>query len=185
MKITLVAAMCQSNRVIGASGCLPWHIPQDLARFRQLTLHHPVIMGYHTWLDIYARLGKALPKRLNIVLSRQKRRLIAGVHHAQSLEHALTIAQSAQSAQAESHQEKSHQAMIIGGAEIYHAFLPYAEQIYLTQIFGDYEGDAFFPPLAHHEWQENQAVREDGDGFAFTLWERLGTPKALFSPAPH
>jgi len=133
----LVVAMTEKG-VIGREGRLPWHIPEDLQHFRKRTLHRPVIMGRNTWNEIYERLGTALPKRRNIVLTSRA-----------LPEHAEAEAIAAWDAL-----PPLPDAMIIGGARVYELCLPYADRIYMTRIFGDYEGDVFFPKLNPDEWQE-------------------------------
>jgi dihydrofolate reductase len=128
MRIAMIAAMA-NNRVIGKDNQMPWHLPADLKHFKKVTLGKPVIMGRKT----YQSIGKALPGRRNIVISRQSDALTADADWVQSIEQALALVQ--------------HEAevMIIGGAEIYRQVLPLADTLYITDIDLSVEGDAFFP----------------------------------------
>ncbi len=128
MRIAMIAAMA-NNRVIGKDNQMPWHLPADLKHFKKVTLGKPVIMGRKT----YQSIGKALPGRRNIVISRQSGALSTDADWVQSIELALALVQ--------------HEAevMIIGGAEIYRQVLPLADTLYITDIDLTVEGDAFFP----------------------------------------
>ena len=143
-KVVLVVAAAENN-VIGHQGKLPWHIPADLKHFRKLTTGHPVIMGRKTWDEIYARLGKPLKDRTNIVLTRNGFDFPDGVKAASSVDDALAQADG---------KEIGQKVMVIGGAEIYRMFLPLAERIYLTRVFRNPQGDTYFPELSSNEWQE-------------------------------
>ena len=157
-RIFLVAAVSR-NGVIGANGKLPWHLPEDLRHFKKLTLGHPVIMGRRTWDS----LGKALPGRENIVVSRSANRDTPGASVAISVEAAIALCAG------------EPLVFVIGGAEIYAAALPLASGIVLTEIHRDYEGDARFPEWNRADWRETQReARTAGDGmrFDFVLYER-------------
>ena len=145
-KVVLVVAAAENN-VIGYQGKLPWHIPADLKHFRKLTTGHPVIMGRKTWDEIYARLGKPLKDRTNIVLTRNGFDFPDGVKAAASVDDALAQADG---------KEIGQKVMVIGGAEIYRMFLPLAERIYLTRVFRKPQGDTYFPELSSNEWQEQE-----------------------------
>jgi dihydrofolate reductase len=140
--ITAVVAMAK-NGVIGRSGDLPWYLPADLRHFKTITLGHPVIMGRKTWESIYARLGKALPERTNIVLTRDRSFTAAGAVVVGSLDEALAAADEA----------SDREVMVIGGAQVYEAVLPRLDRIYLTRVDADIEGDTFFPEPGK-EWVE-------------------------------
>ena len=135
MKISLVWAMAQ-NRVIGRNNSLPWYLPEDLKYFKRITLGKPVIMGRKT----YESIGRPLPGRRNIVLSRTQS-LIPGVELFSSVKEVI---------EAFSEEE----IFIIGGGQIYETFLSCVETIYLTEVAGDFQGDAFFPELDLKEWEE-------------------------------
>ena len=128
------------NRVIGRAGELPWNLPDEMAHFRKTTLGHPIIMGRRTF-DSHAR--KALPKRQNIVLSRNKF-AVEGVYHAYDLTHAIELAKDT----------GSDECFVIGGSEIYLHALPLASRLYQTVIDTDLAGDTFFPEFVLSEWRE-------------------------------
>lgn len=127
------------NRVIGNGNGLLWHIPDDLKRFKQLTLGHPVIMGRKTFESIVAILGKALPGRTNIVITRDTSWSYPDVVVAHSLEDALEKARTLD----------TEEIFIGGGGQIYEQALPIIDRLYLTLIEDDKEGDSFFPPYEH------------------------------------
>lgn len=130
MTVTLIAAMAK-NRVIGRDSALPWHIPADLRRFRDLTMGHPVVMGRKT----YESIGKPLPGRQTIVVTRQKGYVAPGSAVTHSLEEALAAAGPAE------------ELFICGGGELYAAALPVADRICLTVVGCEVEGDTLFPEL--------------------------------------
>ncbi|MCH8896279.1 MAG: type 3 dihydrofolate reductase [Proteobacteria bacterium] len=142
MKISLILAMGR-NRAIGRDNKLPWHLPADLAHFKTTTMGKPILMGRKTWESI----GKALPGRLNIVLTAQTGYDADGATVVNSIDDAISVCESAD------------ELMVIGGAGVYQAFLPRARKIYLTLIDEDFEGDTFFPQLDEQEWHEE--ARED------------------------
>ena len=130
MTVTIIAAMAE-NRVIGKDGAMPWHLPDDLARFKSITMGHPVIMGRKT----FESLGRPLPGRQNIVLSRREGYAPEGVTVARTLDEALELAGVAR------------EVFICGGGEVYREALPLAGRILLTVIHCVYEGDAVFPEI--------------------------------------
>ena len=134
-RISLVVAVSQNN-IIGREGSVPWHLPEDLTHFRELTTGHSIIMGRRT----YETIGKALKKRKNIVLSRRTEYEAAGCFVAHTLEEALEIAGG------------DDEVFIIGGGEIYRQTLPIAHRVYLTHIHRNFKGDATFPQL-DDTWQ--------------------------------
>ncbi|SMF20684.1 dihydrofolate reductase [Pseudogulbenkiania subflava] len=156
--ITLVAAMA-ANRVIGIDNRLPWHLPEDLKHFKAVTLGKPVIMGRKT----YDSIGRPLPGRRNIVVTRQRDWSVPGVEVAHSLEAALALVSAAAS------------ACIIGGADLYRQALPLAHRLELTEIAGSYQGDAHFPDFGSGGWQEVQREAhrsEQGLDYAFVSYLR-------------
>ena len=168
-EIAIIAAVAQ-NGVIGHENQLPWKIPADLKRFRKLTLGQPVIMGRKTWQAIYHRNKKPLQKRTNIVVSRQKNlALPIGVLRAQNPIHAAQIAEKSL---------RNGQAIwIIGGAEIYAAFMEQASSIYLTEIRAKPQGDAFFPTIdpnlfAEIERETPPQQKNDSEEFNFVKLKR-------------
>lgn len=143
MTFSLIVA-ATLNGVIGKDNQMPWHLPADLAWFRQNTTGKPVIMGRKTFESI----GRPLPKRINIVLSRKPYEY-EGVIWKESLESALEAV------------KESEEIMLIGGGELFKQYLPYADKLYLTQIQADIDGDTFFPLLNWDEWEiEFEQYRE-------------------------
>ena len=135
MKISIIVAASE-NWAIGINSKLPWHLTDDLKHFKQTTLNKPIIMGRKTFDSI----GKPLPKRQNIVVSRTTKE-ITGCQVFSSLEEAIANTTTA------------NEAMIIGGGEIYKSALSLASRIYLTKVNCTISGDTFFPPLDMKEWQ--------------------------------
>lgn len=136
-RISLIAAVAR-NGVIGRDGTIPWRIPGDLPRFRRLTMGHPVIMGRRTWES----LGRPLPGRRNIVVSRATGIAAQGAEVAPSLQAALASCRDAA------------EVFLIGGTGIYREGLPLADRLLLTEIDADIEGDAYFPEFARTQWRE-------------------------------
>ncbi|RYG06968.1 MAG: dihydrofolate reductase [Chitinophagaceae bacterium] len=145
MKLSLIVATANNN-AIGRNNELPWHLPQDLKYFKSVTLGKPVIMGRKTFESI----GKPLPGRTNIVVTRQKDWKFAGVLVAKSVEEALQIGQQFRNEQ----NNLAEEIMVIGGAEIYRHALSIADRVYLTRIEANVDGaDAYFPELPKNEWK--------------------------------
>ncbi len=149
--LSLIVAASQ-NGVIGIQNRLPWKLPADLKRFKQLTLGHPVIMGRKTFESI----GKPLPGRTNIVLTRQIGLKLCGCLTAPSLQDAIFLCGD------------KEEIFAIGGASLYEKALPLADQIYLTRIHQDFEGDTFLFPIDPAAWQESS--REDHPPDASNLY---------------
>jgi dihydrofolate reductase len=162
-KLSLLAALAR-NRVIGRQGRLPWHLPEDLKRFKRMTLGAPVIMGRKTYESILEDLGKPLPGRDNIVISRTPGFSAPGCRAVTSL--GAAIAEAARGGGSEQ--------FVIGGAEIYRLALPLAARMHLTEIDADFEGDAFFPEFDPVEWRESgRERRTEGElRFSFVTYER-------------
>lgn len=158
--ISLIVA-ASSNNVIGVQGELPWKISDDLKRFKALTLGKPIIMGRLTWES----LGRPLPGRQNIVITRSSDFVADGCDVVSSPARALQLAGDVD------------EVMIIGGGQIYELFLPKAGRIYLTRVNADIEGDTFFPELDSNAWEITESVshsageRNEFD-FEFTTYER-------------
>lgn len=148
MKLALIWAMSR-NRTIGRGNALPWHLPEDMKYFKRVTLGNPIIMGRKTWKSI----GRPLPGRTNIVITRDAAFHADGVRVALSLEQAMALAEEVCLS------DGTEEAMVIGGAEIYALALPHAQRLYLTQVHADVEGDTYFPPLDPAQWHE--VARED------------------------
>jgi len=143
MKISMVVAMGK-NRVIGIGSSIPWHIPGDIQHFKNLTMNHPVIMGWLTWKSIPEKY-RPLPGRTNIVLSRTEMLLPVGVVWAGSEKHALYAARNSPG---------SNELMIVGGSQIYALFMLYADTVYATCVdISVPDGDVFFPEFKQGEWQ--------------------------------
>jgi dihydrofolate reductase len=158
--LSMIAAM-DAQRSIGQDNQMPWHLPADLRHFKERTLHKPVIMGRKTILSI----GRALPRRENIVLSRQQGFEFKGCRVAQSIPEALELGGDAE------------EVMVIGGGAVYAQFLPMAQRIYLTELQHSFGGDTFFPKLPVGTWREVERTRFEADatspcGYHFVTYER-------------
>lgn len=167
--VALVAAVAR-NGAIGRANDLLWRDPQDLAHFRALTLGAPVIMGRRTWDSLPAR-WRPLPGRRNLVLTRNREWQAAGAEAAASLPVALARLAAAP------------RVFVIGGAQLYAAALPLADELYLTEIDADFDGDTHFPPWPRADFDElaRQPQRAaDGTRFAFVHYRRRQRP----SPPP-
>ena len=147
LAVSLVVAMAR-NHVIGRDNSLPWHLPEDLRHFKTVTLGKPVLMGRRTFESI----GRPLPGRTNLVLTRDTGWKSDGVIVAHSLDDALARCGAAQ------------ELAGIGGAEIFRLLLPLATRIYLTRIDADIPGDTVFPPLDYAQWVEIDNRRFSADG---------------------
>ncbi|HXZ46278.1 MAG TPA: dihydrofolate reductase [Pseudolabrys sp.] len=148
MKIVLVAAIGE-NSVIGQNGQLPWHLKSDLQHFRRITMNRPVIMGRKT----HESIGKVLPGRTNIVLTRDLTLVAAGAVLATSLDAALGFART------DAAKRGVDEVMVIGGSDIFAATMPMAERLEITYVHLAPEGDAYFPEIDPEIWQE--VARED------------------------
>lgn len=161
--LSIIAALAQ-NRVIGVENRLPWRLPEDLAHFKAVTLGHPVIMGRKT----FESLGRPLPGRLNVVITRNPDYPGEGIRVAHSLHDALECC------------TEVDEVFVIGGAELYKLVLPLADRLYLTEVKVDAEGDAHFPAFDRHQFLElsrESHVGEKGDALEFDFvvyqaWER-------------
>ena len=160
MKINMIFAR-SANGVIGYKNAMPWHLPEDLAHFKKLTLGYPVIMGRKTWDSLPLRF-RPLPGRQNVVVTRQNDWQAQGVQVANSLQDALVYCRSAD------------EVWIIGGAQIYAQAEPLASRIEVTDIEKDYEGDAFAPILGA-QWKPIHTethVSSTGLGFKFITYTK-------------
>jgi dihydrofolate reductase len=146
MRKSLVVAMAR-NRVIGRNNALPWRLPAELAHFKRVTLGHPIIMGRKT----YESIGKPLPGRLNIVVSRNRGFAAPGCTVVDSLEKAYEAAGDVD------------EVSIIGGTSLFAAALPTADCIHLTEVDADVEGDTWFPDFDRGEWREQEVGRHPAD----------------------
>ena len=154
--IAIIAAVAKNN-VIGVKNDLPWHLPEDLKRFKELTLGNVVVMGRKTYDSIIGRLKKPLPGRTSVVISTQELQLPPGVE----LYHNLTDALAS---------HKGQDIFIIGGAQIFNQSLNLADTLYITQVDKDVEGDAFFPKIDENFWKKGQ--EEKFDGYSFVTYKR-------------
>lgn len=145
-QIALVVAVAD-NGVIGRNGALPWRLPDDLKRFREITLGKAVLMGRRTFESI----GRPLPGRRNLVLSRSDRPARPQVEQPRSVDEALAMAADVS------------ELCVIGGAEVYALTLPLAQQIYLTQVHGSVPGDTWFPLPAIAGWRETERIEHAAD----------------------
>ena len=155
MRVSLIVA-ASTNNVIGVRGKLPWRLPVDLRRFKQVTTGKPIIMGRLTWDSI----GRPLPNRRNIVISRNPDFTAAGCDIVASPDEAVEMAGDAD------------EVMIIGGGQLYREFLARAQRIYLTRVAVTIEGDASFPELVDEEWCETSReshLADDEHAYAFEI----------------
>ena len=158
--ISIIVA-ASSNGVIGVQGELPWRLPADLKRFKEVTMGKPIVMGRLTWESI----GRPLPGRQNIVITRQADFAAEGADVVTTPADALRAAGDVE------------EVMIIGGGQVYDLFLPKATRVYLTRVAAEVEGDAWFPELDESVWglvqTEPHAADEKNEyAFEFQTWER-------------
>ena len=154
--LALIVAVSK-NGVIGAAGGLPWHIPEDLKYFRKNTVGHAIIMGRATWDSI----GRPLPRRRNIVVSRQRDLKLEGAEVFHHLDDAIAAAR-----------EHDDEPRIIGGATIYEAAFPLATRLLLTEVQRNVEGDTFFPQWDPGNWREVARTPGSTEGVVFRDLER-------------
>lgn len=141
MSLSLIVALAK-NRVIGLNNTLPWHLPEDLKRFRALTTGHHIIMGRKT----YESLGRLLPDRTTVIVTRNPNYQVEGALIAHSLEEAMALCVG------------DEEAFLIGGAELYQAGLNLAQKMYVTELDLEVAGDAYFPAFDLSQWQESTRV---------------------------
>jgi len=161
--ISIIVAVAE-NGAIGSGNRLPWHLPDDLKRFKALSLGKPVVMGRRTFESI----GRPLPGRPNIVISRQGGLAIDGVRVAHSLDEALAAAGSVP------------EVVVIGGAQIFRQVLPRTDTIHLTRVHARVAGDVFFPELDPAQWREAAVEHHAADerhqyAFSFVTLQRIGS----------
>ena len=136
--LSIITAMDQ-NRLIGRDNALPWHLPADLAFFKKTTLGKPILMGRKT----YESIGRPLPGRQNIIISRDPEYQVEGCDSATSIEQALSMI------------ENNPEAMLIGGSSLYQQTIDLADKLYITYIHSQFEGDAWFPEIPPQNWIES------------------------------
>jgi dihydrofolate reductase len=157
-RLTLVAAYAD-NRVIGDHGTIPWRIPEDFAHFKATTMGGTLVMGRAT----YDSIGRPLPGRTTIVVTRNVEWAADGVLVAHSLDEALALAA-----------EQPGETYVVGGTQVYEQALPLATHQVLTEVHQAPEGDASYPEFDRDEWVETR--REPREGFEWVWWERAGNP---------
>jgi len=160
MLVSIIAAM-DRNRLIGNNNQLPWHLPADLAHFKRVTMGKPIIMGRKT----YESIGRPLPGRTNIVLTRSPDFNAEGVLIANSLQQALDYV------------AVEEEVMVIGGSTIYELALPRADRLYLTYVEDSFEGDAWFPDFNLEQWsivasEEHSADEKNSSAYRFVAYAR-------------
>jgi len=163
MSVALIVAASENN-VIGKDGTMPWHLPDDWKYFRKVTNGYPVIMGRVT----YESIGKPLPGRRNIVITRQEGMTIEGCDTVHSLDEALVLAK----------EENPEETYIIGGGEIYEQAMPLANVIRLTRVHTEIEGGTAFFPEIGEEWEEVERTEHPADSehayaFSFVTYKKV------------
>ena len=158
MNLTIIVAISENN-VIGKGGEIPWHIPEDLKRFKKLTVNHPVIMGRKTFDSVLKILERPLPERKNIVLTRQNLSY-KGIYIANSVLEAINLCDKKDS-------------YVMGGREIYDLFLPYVNKMEITRVHKKILGDVFFPIVNWNEWEEIN--KEHKKEYSFLTYKKIKT----------
>ena len=161
MILSIITAM-DENRLIGKDNGLPWKIPADLQFFKKVTMNKPIIMGRKTFESI----GRPLPGRRNIIITRDNTFLAEGCEVVYSLETAIESVKDVE------------EAMVIGGANIYQQFLPRADRLYLTKVAGRFDGDAWFPEINFENWEliekeEHKADEKNECDYSFQVYARI------------
>jgi len=165
MKIALIVAVSKNN-VIGRENQLPWHLPEDLKYFKSVTMGKPILMGRKTFDSI----GRPLPGRVNIVITRNSSWTADGVEVVHNLDAAILAGEKACRASG------ADEIMVIGGAQIYIECLPAADKLYLTKVDAVVEGDAFFPGINLAQWRqlsETTPGKIDKHPYRFVVLERI------------
>ena len=165
--ISIIVAV-STNNVIGRQGELPWRLSDDLKHFKAVTMGKPIIMGRKTWESI----GRPLPGRQNIVITRQPGFQAEGCDVAMSIEEGIVAAGDVE------------EVMVIGGSQVYDLALPVAERLYLTRVHAEIEGDAFFPEIDETEWQLISDESHDPDEnneypYSFRTYERSANARVF------
>ena len=162
-----VIVAAAENGVIGRNNALPWHLPQDLQYFKRVTMGKPIVMGRKTFESI----GRPLPGRTNIVITRNPDFQSAGVRVVASLDEALRLAGEVALI------DGAGELVVIGGAEIYRAAIPRADRLYITEVHASIAGDAFLPDIDWGQWREVKRQRHGAEGpnpydYSFVVYER-------------
>jgi len=160
MRLSIVVAM-DDNRLIGKGNGLPWHLPADLAYFKKITTDNSILMGRNT----YDSIGKPLPNRRNIVITRNSEISIKGCEVVNSIEKALSITKD------------EEEVMIIGGANLFEQLLPNVSRLYITHIEGEFEGETYFPNYDENEWldvsrESHQPDEKNKYAYQFSIMDR-------------
>ena len=158
MSLSVIVALAK-NRVIGLNNTLPWHLPEDLKRFKQLTMGHHIIMGRKT----FESLGRLLPGRQTVIVTRNPDYKVDGAIVVHSLEQAISVSSA------------DSEAFLIGGAELYQQSLPLAKRLYLTMIDAEFEGDAYFPEIELDHWdllEQQDLISQQGWAFHYLSYQR-------------
>jgi dihydrofolate reductase len=169
IKLAVIVAAAE-NGVIGNNNALPWHLSEDLRYFKRVTMGKPIVMGRKT----YESIGRPLPGRTNIVITRQADYAAEGIKVVPSLEAALALAEGIALI------DGAQELMVIGGAQIYAEALPRAERLYLTQVHANVTGDAVLPAIDWANWREVRRERHEAEppnpyDYSFVLYERVGS----------
>lgn len=158
-RISLIAALAQ-NRVIGVNNTLPWRLPEDLQRFKTLTMGHPIVMGRKTFESI----GRPLPGRTTVIISRSAYSTPADCRVVHSIAEAVAVCKD------------EPEIFFVGGAQLYEQLLPRAERLYLTEIQAEFAGDAWFPPFDPADWmtfsREQRHDDTSGLSYDFVIYQR-------------
>ncbi|WP_175639572.1 dihydrofolate reductase [Metabacillus schmidteae] len=160
--ISLLVAM-DKHRLIGRDNQLPWHLPQDLAYFKKVTMNHKIVMGRKTFESI----GRPLPGRENIIVTRDKAYTQKGCTILHSIEEIIELS---------SHSKD--ELFVIGGAEIFKEILPVSDRLYITEIDHEFEGDTYFPDRKHSEWKkvsDEKGIKDEKNpyDYHFVVYERV------------
>lgn len=163
-KLSIIVAVADNN-VIGINNALPWHLPEDLKRFKALTMGHHIIMGRKT----YESLGRLLPGRTTVIVTRNPHYQVEGTIVVNSLKAAIEACAA------------DEEAFLIGGAELYQISLPYADKLYLTAVHQTFEGDAYLPEFDLANWQEvtrEHHQTDKGLAYSYITYQRLTAVEA-------
>jgi dihydrofolate reductase len=165
-KLSVIVAAAE-NGVIGRNNALPWHLPEDLRYFKRVTMGKPIVMGRRTFESI----GRPLPGRTNIVITRSQAFQVDGVHAAATLDEALCVAREV------AIKDGVEELLVIGGAQIYQSALPMAQRLYLTEVHARVEGDVRLPEIDWAQWREVGRKRYHAEGanpydYSFVVFER-------------
>jgi len=166
-RLAVIVAAAE-NGVIGRNNELPWHLPQDLRYFKRITMGKPIVMGRKT----YESIGRALPGRINIVITRNRDFREEGIEVVTSLEEALALARDIVL------DDDAGELVVIGGSEIYSMAIPRASRLYLTRVHARVEGDATLPEIDWRLWREvarerHEAVSPDSFAYSFIVYDRI------------